>query len=133
MEKIKEFEELAGLLSRAYWIEKELEDKSLWRAYISQMSEENRKIILSIAKDSMRHRKILEEIGERIGIDLGDLVKDFEKISSEFSHLEEGGIFKHIFHNEMLAKEIYSAIKNTDEERHIKLVEPLVDTTKRIL
>ena len=151
-------DELINLLGRGYWIETQFEEASQWSAYITSMSDKGREIIFTIIKDSTRHRILLEELGKKLGVDLKSMSKSFEKRGFYFGKMKEDEIFKVILEHEIVVKDLYTRLKQhvnpdilkksnlsteefyramdlliSDEERHIRMVEPHSDKTVRIL
>ncbi len=158
MGAIKTKEELITLLGRGYWIETQFEETAEWNAYVSSLSEKGREVIFILASDSARHKITLEEIGIKLGTDLKNVIDKFDKRIFDFSKMKEDEIFKVILEHEIIARDLYSRLYEfvdreifrdsklsadeffnamkmliEDEEKHIKLVEPLSDKTVRIL
>ncbi len=158
---IEDIDELVSLLARAYWIEDQFEQMTLWDTYTS-IGEKYRDIVFRLAHDSEKHKIKLKKLISNIsGIDLKTITnytKARQNVGLNRSLLSEeilGEIKKH----DILALELYTRIyKHTakelldeiwegerhdefyeilahlmrDEAKHIKIVEPYVGKLQRI-
>ncbi|MFO7991196.1 MAG: hypothetical protein R6U61_02750 [Thermoplasmata archaeon] len=158
---IDDIDEVASLLSRAYWFEEEFEQTTQWDGYYS-MDEKYRDLIFQLSHESEGHKRQIKKIIKNLeGIELEDIMKDastkknVEVTKSRYDEEVLGGIMK----NDMLARDLYARlIKHVskdlleerwtgddpeeffkilaklilDEKRHIDMVKPYVGKLERI-
>lgn len=133
---------LRGLLEKAYRVESSFENEASFRAFMGELSEEQRGVLFKLMKDSEKHKVALEKIAADLKLNLDKTPEKFE--------FKDSRIFNEIYRLELSAKALYEYIatefeailgENTkilrdiakEEEGHAKLVEKFVDRTLRIL
>lgn len=159
--KICSIEELSSLLSRAYWVETQLEQSMQWEAYMT-VKEKFRDPLFKISHDSEKHKTMVKKICENIdGMDLEKSLKEagLNKKEFDFKGKWDEEIINELLKNEYLVKDTYTKLyqhidrnfiqkhlkdKDVDgffnklswlideETRHVDLLMPFVGKIERI-
>ena len=149
-------EELQFLLHRGWEIEKFFESLSIWNGFVA-VGSTHRMTILTLAKESQKHRLDLEKLLVRLA--LKPPTKEISEKSFDFENMFDIEILQRIVGNDEAVADLYAEIlsktdpklvkylsgaKNIDfffnllkkliedEKRHIKLVMAITGTITRI-
>lgn len=68
---------LKGLLEKAYKLETSFENETVFRAFLSELSDEQRKVLFELMSDSERHKIKIEKLARDLGF---ELEKSVEKL-----------------------------------------------------
>jgi rubrerythrin len=150
-------EELQYLLHRGLEIEKKFESVPTWSGFISLHST-NRKIVLTLARDSYKHRLDLEELIKKLNLEpASDEITDE---NFDFQGMMDEEILQKICAQDEMIKDLYTELLEKtepklisvlagsnymdffyhtlerlieDEKRHVRLVKSIAGNITRIL
>lgn len=115
-------EELQFLLHRALEIEKDFESLSVWKGFVS-ISSKYRPTVLTLARDSHKHRLGLEKILKKLNLD--SVTDEIPEETFNFKGMLDMEILQKIVENDQIVADLYGElVKKTDP----KLVARLSDT-----
>lgn len=150
-------EELQFLLHRGLEIEKKFESISAWEGFVSVTSN-NRKTVLTLARDSHKHRLDLEKLLEMLNLEA--LTSEIPDVIFNFQGMLDAEILQKIVEQDKILADLYTEIVEKtdpkliedltgndnvdffyqmldlivgDEKRHLQMVNALVGTITRIL
>ena len=150
-------EELQFLLHRGWEIEKKFESLSVWKAFVA-VGSAYRKTILTLGRDSQKHRLALEKLLKTLNIE--SPTNKMVEGNFDFSDKHDSETLQEIAKQDEIAKDLYSEIAEktdpklivtlsgekavdlfyrtlkqlvNDEEKHVKMVKDLAGHLKRIL
>ncbi|MCJ7721144.1 hypothetical protein MUO98_01865 [Candidatus Bathyarchaeota archaeon] len=150
-------EELQFLLHRGLEIEKKFESISAWDGFVT-VDSDNRKTVLTLARDSHMHRLDLEKLLETLNLEAA--TNEISDATFDFGGMLDAEILQKIIAQDEIAADLYtelaektdpklvaalSGLKNVeffyktlehiveDEKRHMHMVKALTGTITRIL
>ena len=150
-------EELQFLLHRGLEIEKKFEAISVWEGFVT-VDSDNRKTVLTIARDSHMHRLDLEKLLETLNLEAA--TNEIPDATFDFGGMLDAEILQKIIAQDEIAADLYtelaektdpklvaalSGLKNVeffyktlehiveDEKKHMHMVKALTGTITRIL
>lgn len=157
--RIADIEELGQYLTRAYWIESEMEIVVQWEAYMV-LPETYRDVLFRLSHDSAAHKTYLKRISSKLeGFDLEESIKKMSDRKFEFKGLIDEEIMAEILKFEYLSLDLYEKLYQhssmkyiyktwtcedpedyfktlywliEQEKKHIELVKPLAGRIERI-
>ena len=149
-------EELQFLLHRGWEIEKKFESMSVWKAFVA-VGSAYRKTILTLGRDSQKHRLALEKLLETLNLEAPS--NEMREGNFDFTGKHDAEILREIAKQDEIAKDLYTELTEKtdpklvaslsskevvelfyetltqmmkDEERHINMVQNLAGHVKRI-
>jgi len=150
-------EDLQFLLHRCLEIENKFESISAWEGFVSVTSD-NRKTVLTLARDSHKHRLDLEKLLETLNLEA--LTNEIPDVTFDFQGMLDAEVFQKILEQDEVAADLYSEIVEKtdpklvealfgskdvdffyqtlrriveDEKRHVRLMNALAGAITRIL
>ena len=150
-------EELQYLLHRSWEIEKKFESISVWKGFTA-ITSTHRNLLLTLARDSQKHRLHLETILSKLGLEAP--INEINDPKFDFDGMMDEEILQKIRAQDEMIAELYEEIlektkadlvaslsdNNTvdiffntlktlieDEKRHVKLIKAVAGTIVRIL
>ena len=150
-------EELQFLLHRGLEIEKKFESISAWEGFVT-VDSDNRKTVLTLARDSHMHRLDLEKLLETLNLEAA--TNEIPDAKFDFGGMLDAEILQKIIARDEIAADLYtelaektdpklvaalSGLKNVeffyktlehiveDEKKHMHMVKALTGTITRIL
>ena len=121
--KIATFDKLKTLLTKAYWIEKRLEETAKWYGYLQAKSNHAKDVLFQITREAENHKSVLVELINTISdFNLEDSLKklNFGKPQFKFEQKNDKDIFMEILANIEMIDEIYGKLYNTTNSELIK-------------
>jgi rubrerythrin len=112
-------EDLQFLLHRGLEIENKFESISAWEGFVSVTSD-NRKTILTLVRDSNKHRLDLEKLLETLNLEA--LTSEIPDVAFDFQGMLDAEVFQKILEQDEVVADLYSEIV---EKTDPKLVEAL--------
>ncbi len=100
-------EELQFLLHRALEIEKDFESLSVWKGYVS-ISSKYRPTVLTLARDSHKHRLDLEKLLKTLGLDAP--TDEIPEETFNFEGMMDMEILQRIVENDQIVADLYSEL-----------------------
>ena len=110
-------EELQFLLHRGLEIEKKFESLSALQAFVA-MGSPDRKIVLSLVRDSYQHRLELEKLLKML--EFGAPTDELPGESFNFNGMLDSEILQKIVEQDEIAKDLYSEIAKKTDPRFVK-------------
>jgi rubrerythrin len=150
-------DELQFLLNRGLEIENKFESLSAWEGFVT-VDSDNRKTVLTLARDSHKHRLDLEKLLETLNLEAA--TNEIPDVTFDFGGMLDAEILQKIIAQDEIAADLYtelaektdpklvaalSGLKNVaffyqtlnhiveDEKRHVRIVKALTGTITRIL
>lgn len=113
VERIDTFDELKTLLTKAYWIEKKLEESAQWYGYLQRKSNHAKDILFQITQDADNHKSVLLELIHSISdFDLNASLQELhlDEPHYHFEQKNDKDIFLDVLGNVEMIDEIYKKL-----------------------
>lgn len=129
-------EELQFLLHRALEIEKDFESLSVWKGFVS-ISSKYRPTVLTLARESHKHRLELEKILKKLNLD--SATDEIPEETFNFKGMLDMEILQKIVENDQIVADLYGElVKKTDSKLVAELsgtedVDFFYDTLNRLV
>ena len=105
-------EELQFLLHRGWELEKKFESLSAWKGFVS-VGSDYRMTILTLARDSHRHRLNLEELLQKLGLEAP--TNEIPEVTFDFDGMLDSEILHKTIEQDEIARDLYTKIVESND------------------